>query len=802
MFKGLSDEEVRKRKKVYGENKIAQKKNQWFFLLARQFKGSFNYLLFGAACISFLLGESIDAYFILSFVALGAGLSFFQEFKSNLATKKLQAYLVRTIDVVRNGVDSIVSVEELVPGDIVKLESGDIVPADAVVRMTNGFVVDETTFTGESIPVSKEILSEGATVSDVHTVLQGTTVVSGTAFVEVTVTGTHTRLAGIAKKVSSTTNESELTKNINRISTFILRATIVTLVVIIIANLLIDKDLTSIPTLVIFSIALAVSVVPEALPLVMMFSLSRSSLRLAKRGVIVKRLTSVQDLGAVDLLCSDKTGTITQNKLVYKNEYIIPEAPYHPLVFARLAAINLLERTPEPFDTAVDEALDASLRAFVKEYSVVEEEAFNPQLRSNGVIVEDTTGNRIHIRRGSPEYFFEQGLVSKEHVGSWLYEEEQKGRRVLGVSYDRGNGALFGGFVSFEDALKESSLSTIQQAKKLNVDITIITGDSRIVAEAVGRQVGLVTHSNQVVDATEFLTLPADMQLEQVQNIHVFARTKPEQKFEIISVLKKTRTVAYLGEGINDSPALKTAHVSMVVQSASDIARETADIVLLKSDLHVIIEGIRYGRETHANILKYIRATLISNFGNFYAIAISSLFITFLPMLPKQILLLNLLSDFPMMAIAFDRVRTIEIARPQKYEFKSLYMTFIALGLISTVFDFIFFGLFFKISPEVLQTNWFIASVITEIILLFSIRSYLPIYKAGWPALSIIVLSTLGLIATFAIPFIPLTSQFFGFITPTFSHLFLIVSIALIYLVFTEIVKHMLYTKSGQVYSK
>jgi Mg2+-importing ATPase len=321
------------------------------------------------------------------------------------------------------------------------------------------------------------------------------------------------------------------------------------------------------------------------------------------------------------------------------------------------------------------------------------------------------------------------------------------------------------------------------------VAITIITGDALKVAEAVGREAGLVTNSDEVMGAAAFLALPAREQRKRVGKVRVFARTSPEQKLELIGLLKEQYTVGFLGEGINDAPALKAAHVSMVVQSAADVARETADIILLENDLRVIVDGIRLGRETHTNTLKYIRATLVSNFGNFYAVAIGSLFVSFLPMLPKQLLLLNLLSDFPMMAIAFDRVSEQEIDRPQRWDFRSLYITFITLGLVSTFFDFVYFGLFYRISPGVLQTNWFIASVITELLLLVSIRSLLPIEKAGWPAPVVVTLSGVAAVVTLALPLIPQTAAFFEFTSPSSTDLGLIVSIAVLYLIITELAK-------------
>jgi P-type Mg2+ transporter len=788
MFTGLSSSEIAKLQAINGSNSLPATKSRFIKLATAQFKGIFNILLILAAGVTFLLGEPIDASLILMFVLLGVGLSLFQEYKSNAAADKLKSYLVRTISVRRDDKDQEVPIDELVPGDILKLESGDIVPADATVLYANSLMVDETTFTGESVPVNK-VAQDGTSLNDKNRLLQGVIIVRGNAYAEVTAIGANTKLAHIAQSVSTIQSHSELTKGIDRISTFILRTTVITLLFVVLANVLIEGSEADIPHLLIFAIALSVSVIPEALPLVMTFSLSRGALRLAKKHVIVKRLSSVQDLGSVEILCTDKTGTITENHLVYKNDYLIDGSPWHPLVLARLAAHDLKERHPEPFDHATDEALSEFQREEISTYETLQEEAFDPELRSNGAIVKRTDGLQVHIRRGSPESFIEQGLISIEKVGQWLSNEEVLGHRVLGVSYDTGNGAQFGGFVSFADTLKTTTIKTIAAARELNVAITIITGDAYKVAQAIGKEAGLVNNDNEVIEANSFFALSAIEQHRRVGEIRVFARTTPEQKLSIIELLKEKYTVGFLGEGINDAPALKAAHVSMVVESASDVARETADIVLLKSNLQVIIDGIRLGRETHANTLKYIRVTLVSNFGNFYAVAIGSLFISFLPMLPKQLLLLNLLSDFPMMAIAFDRVSKAEVSRPQKYDFRSLYIIFITLGLVSTVFDFMWFALFFQSGPEILQTNWFIASVITEILLLLSLRSMLPIERAGRPAPLILWLSGFAFLTTLALPLIPVTAAFLEFTPPSLTHIALIVSLAFTYLIVTELVK-------------
>ena len=788
---GLTSADVTERLARYGPNALPVPKYRLPRLILRQFSGIFNLLLLAAAGVTFALGEPIDGSFILMFVFLGTALNVFQEYKSNAAADKLKSYLVRTVTVRRDDRDQEVPNDELVPGDILKLESGDIVPADAVIRQARDLLVDETTFTGESIPIIKQAaVDESQEAADEHRLLQGVVIIHGNALAEVFATGTKTRLAAIASTASSVQAESELVTGIDRLSKFILRATVVTLVLVIPANILIDGGATDIPELLIFAIALAVSVIPETLPLVLTFSLSRGALQFAKKQVIVKRLSSVFDLGSVNLLCTDKTGTITENRLIFQDSLPGRDTRFHPLVLARLAAHSLAGPSPEPFDRASNEALSADQKVEVGAFEVLEEEAFDPALRSNGAVVSRGDGLRLQIRRGSPDCFVDaEEVEDRAQVESWLLGEEKQGRRVLGVSYDDGSGVRFGGFVSFVDKLKDTTFATIEEAGRLNVAITIITGDALMVAEAVGREAGLVTTADEVVEAEAFLSLPVEQQLERVGKVRVFARTTPEKKLELIDLLKQQFTVGFLGEGINDALALKSAHVSMTVQSAADVARETADIVLLSSDLRVIVDGIRLGRETHANTLKFIRATLVSNFGNFYAVALGSLFISFLPMLPKQLLLLNLLSDFPMMAIAFDRVTEQEVARPQRYNFRSLYIIFITLGLVSTVFDFAYFAIFYRMAPEVLQTNWFIASVITELLLLVSIRSMLPIEKAGRPAPIVVWLSSVAIVLTLALPMIPWTAAFFEFKRPTMAHLGIIISLALLYLVVSELVK-------------
>lgn len=790
-LKGLSYEEAVDRLKIYGPNVLPGSEHSIIKLIAKQLKGIFNILLLIAAIVTFFMNEMVDFLFILGFFVVGISLNVYQEHKSNLAAEKLKKYLQRMAIVIRDGEEIEVPIDRVVPGDIIILETGDIVPADSVIRKQKNILVDESTFTGESEPASKEELDLNVSVSqDPRCILlQGSVIIRGNAVAQAIATGSKTKLFEISKTASEVEAESELIEGVDRISKFILWTTILTLAVVLLANILIEDGAKNITQLIIFAIALSVSVIPEALPLVMTFSLSRGALQFAAKSVIVKRLSSVQDLGAVNLICTDKTGTITENKLSCIDTYRDPQSQWDPLVLARLAAHGLNERTPEPFDLAVDEAMSTDQKYEFGKFIILEEEAFDPSIRSNGAVVKLKDGNILHIRRGGIEYFFSLGVPSTKEVNDWIINEEVLGRRVLAIGYEYGERYRLAGLISFADTLKQTTKETLLQAEKLNVDITIITGDSIRVAEAVGKEIGLITDRSQIIDTSDFLSLPEKNQQDTVGRIRVFSRATPDQKLKLIRMLKHSYNVAYLGDGVNDAPALKAANVSMVVNTAADVARETADIVLLEKDLRVIVDGIKLGRETFANTMKYIRITLVSNFGNFYALAIGLLIVDFLPMLPKQLLLLNLLSDFPMMSIAFDKVNSKEIEKPMSYNFHTLYFTFVSLGLVSTVFDFIYFSLFYRISPGVLQTNWFIASVITELMCMISLRTMEPFYKAGKPSNVILGLAIVAGSLAVAIPLVPWSAEYFDFVQPGPNHLITILGVALSYFIATEIVK-------------
>lgn len=798
--RGLTVKEADKRLKEGGLNEVRSSTVNWWRTLKRQFKSPFLYLLAAAAVLAFFLGETIDAAMIFGFVVIDVVIGFYQEYHSERAVLLLRKFVSSRVLVRREGKDILIDSRDLSPGDVVVVRTGDKIPADLRWLEADGLQVDESALTGESAAVFKIAVPLKEAVKNFFAAknigFSGTIVSSGRGVGLVFATGGETEFGRIARLTAETETPGTFEKSIAQFSSFILRVIMITLFVVFGANLLVKGSGVDIPELLIFSVALAVSVIPEALPVVTVMTLSRGALRLAKKKVVAKRLSAIEDLGSIDVLCSDKTGTVTENRM--KVAEIFSDDKDKCLWYANLAAPAVdLGTSPvrTNFDGALAEALSEELRS--KAFAVVRrnEVLFDPTRRWNSVEAKDN-GRFVFITRGAPEAILALLKITaekKKAVLTWSSEQGKKGRRVLAVAA-RGKDKLeLVGVLSFVDPVKRTAKAAIAESERLGLRVKILTGDGPEVSGAVGSEIGLIDSPDEVMIGEEWIKLSDAERLEAAEKIDVFARVTPEQKFLIIQTLQKKFKVGFLGEGINDAPALKIADVGLVVDGATDIAREAADLVLLDRSLAVIVSGIKEGREIFANTVKYIKATLISNFGNFVAVAAATLFVDFLPMLPIQILLLNLLSDFPMIAIAADSVDSEELKKPRRYDIKEVALVALVLGLISTVFDFIFFALFSRISPEVLWTNWFIASILTELVLIMSIRTKKPFFLAKAPAASLSLLTLIGVGVTLIIPFTALGQNLFRFVAPTSDALLMIGGLVLLYFVITEAVKLLYY---------
>lgn len=801
---GLSTNEIEERRKESGVNVLAESKVSPLKIFLRQFKSSFIYLLLFATVLSFSLGQVTEGVMILIFLLINAGLGFYQEYRSEQTVLLLKRYVATKVKVRRDGTVSTIDARELVPGDIVVLEAGDGVPADLRIVEETNLVVNEEPLTGESVSVNKEASPLTGDTTELYEAknicFSGTTVVSGRCVGLVFAIGTRTMIGGIAELAGGATRVSSFEQELGKFSRFILYLVIGTLAFIFMMNILLKGFSANIAELAIFSIALAVSVVPEALPLVMTFSLSRGARRLAKDRVVVKRLSAIEDLGSIQMLCSDKTGTLTENKLTVHET--CGDDKRVPIFMGVLGGNYLTTKerggTPDPFDTALWEALTEKEKSEISKYTRISDTPFDPVHKKNSVTIKQGEQTTLIIR-GAPESIIASSTIpSDERVKTlaWMEEEGRAGRRTLAIasknitrSEDTETGFTFIGCISFIDPIKESAVQAIKDAQTLGVKIKILTGDSREVAGTVAYAVGLAKSPDDVLTAREFFALPEGVREGALEQTNVFARVSPEEKYRLIELLQRNYQVGFLGEGINDAPALKIANVAIVVASASDIAREVSDIILLDNSLEVVIGGIREGRAIFANTIKYIRSSLSSNFGNFYAVAISSLFIPFLPMLALQILLVNLLSDFPAIAIATDTVDDAELREPKQYNVRKLVAMGTVLGIVSTVFDFVIFASFYKIGPEVLQTHWFIESILTELLFLFSIRSRGFFFQTKAPSTILMVLSVLAATATIVIPFTSVGQSLFHFVSPTASSLGFVLGIVALYFVTTEFAK-------------
>lgn len=808
---GLSSTEARIRLGRDGENAIRAADHSGWVILGRQFRSPMVLLLVVALGVSAVLQEFVDAITIAVIVVINAILGFVQEYKSAKYLQKLQTIVHDHAVVRRGGKELVISRSEVVVGDIVLVRTGDVVPADIRLCEVKNFLLDESVLTGESIQVEKQTAAMGVAISAAeratNVAFMGTTVAAGEAVGVVIATGPRTVLGEISTLTARTIRHSSFDDNLEKFSKFILAVVGITLLIVFISRYALNGAL-GIGELFLFSIALAVSVIPEALPTVITITLSRGALQLAKEKVVVKRLGAIEDLGQIEILCTDKTGTLTQNRLTVEDIFATsPET-----VIAWMSA---------GFATGDDAQAAAFARALrhvqrkgepVLRGRVVASIPFDPERRRSSVVFERTDGSRWMVVRGAPEVLLEHtkqvelphGLVAvqeaRPEILRVLATFGEAGHRTLGVAirpvskrpeYHANDeaGLTFLGIVAFADPLKPTSVDTLAKAARLGVEVKILTGDSLAVAASIAKKLELPHGSDDIVSGEVLDSLHGASFEQVVRRARVFARVTPTQKYRIIETLQTRASVGFLGEGMNDAPALKLANVAMVVQGAADVAKDASDVVLLEKDLHVIVRGIEQGRGIFANITKYLRYTLIGNFGNFFGIAGISLLVPFLPLLPLQILLANLLTDLPLMAVAADRVEPEDTAKPVRLNLRELAFYCLILGLVSTLFDFLAFATFRHFGETELRSLWLIESILTELVLVFSIRTFRPALFARRPAGIVLWIAAVAVGLTLLVPFIPFTANVFHMLPPTAPQFALILGFVLAYFAMTEIVK-------------
>ncbi|QIP15120.1 magnesium-translocating P-type ATPase [Spirosoma aureum] len=765
-----------------------------FKLLVRQFTNPLVLLLVVAVILSAMLGETSDMLIILAILLVTGFLGFWQELNAGRAIEKLRSMIAMKHTILRDGNEKQVRTEEIVPGDVVIFDAGDIIPADCRILESNELHVDESSLTGETYPVEKM----AGTVPDklplnqkTNCLWQGTNVISGTARAIAVQTGSQTLFGQMAHSLTQT-QETAFEKGIKHFGYFLLRITITLSLVILAANLYFKKPFFD---SVLFSLALAIGMAPELLPAIMTFAMSAGAKRMLDKKVIVKKLSSIFNFGEVTILCTDKTGTITEGTATV-NDMVNWEGKTDER--ARLYAY-LNASLQKGFTNPIDKAI-ASLKLSVDDYRKLDE------------IPYDFIRKRLSIavQKGEQRFFVTKGALSnildvcsqvesqpgqskpindsvRRSIEARFAAYCQAGYRVLGLAYkvvttDKISRAdetqmTFLGYILLEDPLKESALASLNQLRKLQVAVKIITGDNRFAAMHTAQAIANTTPVILTGDVLDQLTTEA--LTVKVLQTDVFAEIEPRQKERIIKALQLSgATVAYIGDGINDVAAIHAADVGISTSNAVDVAQEAADFVLLEKDLSVLADGILEGRKSFANSMKYIFITTGATFGNMFSVAGASLLLSFLPMLPKQILLTNLITDLPFLTIASDEVDDDQLTRPLKWDMNQIRNFMIVFGLHSSLFDFItFYTLFqyFHLSGSPFQTGWFIESSITELLILFIIRTRHSCIKSR-PGKWLVITGLLALLITIYLPVSPLAPML-GF---TVAHVQQVVALILI----------------------
>ena len=817
---GLSDDEAILRIKKYGYNEFDSKKRVSNFVkFVKRLISPLIFILLIISILSFLLGDNRSSIIIFVMVLISVTLDYYQENKSEKAVEKLKEKVISKIKVSRNGKEKLISVKNIVKGDIIFLSVGSIIPADCRVIECDDLFVNESSLTGESFPVGKisDILREEIVeISSMkNIVFMGTVVTNGFAKAVVISTGNKTIFGAIAFNMKDVDEQTEFEKGTKKFGIFISRVILILVGLIFLINSVIAGH--GFFNSLMFSLTLAVGLTPELLPMILSITSARGSINMSKHGVIVKRLNSIHDFGGMDVLCTDKTGTLTENKIkliknldIYGNDSnrVLQEAVLNSFFQSGLS---------NPMDEAV---LEEKNKAFIDGYKKIDEIPFDFQRRRLSVIIQNDK-ERLLITKGAPEEIlsictsYEENNKSKklDKVGiskaNELYKKlSEDGFRVLAIAHknisdDRSqfqvgdeNDLMLSGFIAFLDPAKENAKHSLDLLEAQGIEVKIITGDNDLVTKKICNDVGVLIKG--ILTGSQIAVMSEEELKVAVENTTIFARVSPDQKAQIVSVLKSNNhSVGYLGDGINDAYPLKVADVGISVNTGVDVAKESADLILLTKDLEVLSLGVTEGRKTFGNTTKYILMGLSSNFGNMFSVAVACFALPYLPMIPIQILLNNFLYDLSQITIPFDNVDKEYLQKPKRWDNKLIKKFMITFGPISSIFDILtFVALYFVFhaNEALFQTGWFIESLLSQTLVIFLIRTrQFPFWKSKthkYVTMSVIGFVLLG----FIIPFTPL-GAYFGFTMPSAIVTTTILALVFVYLIIVEFTKKWIYKK-------
>lgn len=841
---GYTQEQVQQIRTRFGSNEIhyAEKTPLWQILL-KAYLTPFTLILLGLAGISFiteyLLAESgdkslITVLLIIALVLISGTMTLIQSVQANNAAEGLQAMVKVTAAVKRTGCYQEIPMEDIVRGDLVKLSAGDMIPADLRVLQAKDLFISQASLTGESYPIEKSAQAicevEDNPTSHETLVFMGSNVISGSAEGLVLSTGNDTMFGQVAKEVTAEAPKTSFEIGIAKTSHLLIRFMLFMAPTVVLINGVTKGDWLQ---ALLFGLSVAVGLTPEMLPMIVTTNLVKGSNAMAKEGTIIKNINAIQNFGAIDVLCTDKTGTLTQDKIVL--EYHLNLEGHEDQRVLRHAYLNSYYQTglKNLMDVAIIEAANKEIDTKAIQYEKVDEIPFDFARRRMSVVVEDATGKTQMITKGAIEEMLEisnyvdfKGEVTpltqaaKEMVLENVQRLNSEGFRVVGVAQktnpsvvdqfsirDEANMVLIG-YLAFLDPPKETTKAALEALKKHKVEVKVLTGDNALTTQAVCKQVGI--EAEKYLSGEEVAKLSENELAVLIEEYSIFVKLNPSQKAMITRLLRENgHVVGFLGDGINDAPAMRAADVGISVDTAVDIAKESADVILLEKDLMVLERGILSGRKIFGNIMKYIKATTSSNFGNMFSVLIASIFLPFLPMMPIHLLLLGIIYDISCLAVPWDKMDSEYLETPKKWTSDSIGKFMLWFGPTSSIFDIISFALlFFVMAPQVLGGNysslnqegqeifmglfhagWFVMSLWTQTMVLYALRSKkLPFIQSN-PSLPFFLITMMGIILGTAVPFTAL-GETIGLLSLPSNYWLGLALTVLAYLTLVTLVKH------------